>query len=203
MQSHTNSWNQSRFTVYTRTKRSVIIAVVIAIKPEKCFRGINGIRTRGLCVSAAVLCEEQLRWSHLHFIRMSAVHIIFICFIPFTGTTNSTNWPAPNVWVFIAQLVKHCSTNAEAMDSNPVEAPKTFFGLTLRLLKSQSQLRWSLLHLIRMSAVHIIFICFIPFTGTMNSINCPHFLIFSAVLNLTILPKSHVFSSSLFCIFFA
>ena len=42
---------------------------------------------------------------------------------------NSTNWPAPNVWVFIAQLVEHCSANAEVMDSNPVEAPKTFFGL--------------------------------------------------------------------------
>ena len=64
---------------------------------------------------------------HLHFICMSAVHIIFICFIPFTGTMNSTNWPAPNVWVFMAQLVEHCS--AEAMGSNPIEAPKTFFGL--------------------------------------------------------------------------
>ena len=32
-------------------------------------------------------------------------------------------------WVFIAQLVEHCSANAEAMGSNPVEAPKTFFGL--------------------------------------------------------------------------
>ena len=42
---------------------------------------------------------------------------------------NSTNWPTPNVWVFIAQLVEHCSANAEAMGSNPVEAPKTFFGL--------------------------------------------------------------------------
>ena len=29
--------------------------------------------------------------------------------------------PAPNIWVFIAQLVEHCSANAEAMGSNPVE----------------------------------------------------------------------------------
>ena len=87
-------------------------------------------------------------WSHLPFISMSAVHIIFICFISFTGTMNSTNWLAPNVWVFIAQLVEHCSTNTEAMGSNPVEAPKTFFGLTLRLLKSQSELQWSHLHFI-------------------------------------------------------
>ena len=55
--------------------------------------------------------QSQLRWSHLHSIRMSAVHIIFIFFIPFTGTMNSINWPAPNVWVFIAQLVKHCNAN--------------------------------------------------------------------------------------------
>ena len=49
-----------------------------------------------------------------------AVHIIFIlCF-------HSTNWPAPNVWVFIAQLVEHCSANAEVVGSNPVEVPKFF-----------------------------------------------------------------------------
>ena len=60
---------------------------------------------------------------------MSAVHIIFICFIPFTGTMNSTNWPASNVWVFLAQLVEHCSANAEAVGLNPVEALKTFLGL--------------------------------------------------------------------------
>ena len=41
----------------------------------------------------------------------------------------SINWPAPNKWVFIAQLMEHCSANAEATGSNPVEAPKTFFGL--------------------------------------------------------------------------
>ena len=41
---------------------------------------------------------------------------------------NSINWPASSVWVLIAQLVKHCSANAEATGSNPVEAPKNFFG---------------------------------------------------------------------------
>ena len=39
-----------------------------------------------------------------------------------------TNWPAHNVWVFIAQLVEHCSANAEAIGSNPVEVPKFFSG---------------------------------------------------------------------------
>ena len=37
-------------------------------------------------------------------------------------------------WVFIAQLVKHCSTNAEAMGLNPVKVPKLFFGFNLQLL---------------------------------------------------------------------
>ena len=42
---------------------------------------------------------------------------------------NSIKWPAPNIWLFIAQLVEHCSANAEAMGSNPVS------GLNLQLLK--------------------------------------------------------------------
>ena len=45
-------------------------------------------------------------------------------------------WPAPNVWVFIAQFVKHCSANAEAISSNPVEFPKTFFGLICNFLNN-------------------------------------------------------------------
>ena len=61
---------------------------------------------------------------------------------------NSTNWPAPNVWVFIAQLVKHCSANAEAMGSNPLKVPK-FFPVNLQLLKLQLPLRRSYLHLKR------------------------------------------------------
>ena len=49
---------------------------------------------------------------------------------------NSINWPASSVWVFIAQLGEHCSANAEATGSNPVEAPKIlFFGLFSQLLK--------------------------------------------------------------------
>ena len=55
---------------------------------------------------------------------------------------NSTNWPAPNVWVFVAQLVEHWSANAKAMGSNPVEVPK-FFRVNLQLLKLQLPLRRS------------------------------------------------------------
>ena len=48
---------------------------------------------------------------------------------------NSINWPASSVWVFVAQLVEHCSVNAEAMGSNSVEAQKNFFQAISRLLK--------------------------------------------------------------------
>ena len=40
---------------------------------------------------------------------------------------NSINWSTPNKWVFIAQLVEHCSANAEAMSSNPVDAMRKIF----------------------------------------------------------------------------
>ena len=56
-------------------------------------------------------------------------------FHSFHGLMNSINWPASSVWVFVAQLVEHCSANAEAMGSNPVEAPKNFFQAILQLLK--------------------------------------------------------------------
>ena len=54
----------------------------------------------------------------------------------------------------------HCSCDCD-LSNHGFESrwsPKTFFGLTLRLLKLQSQLRWSRLHCIGMSAVHVIFI---------------------------------------------
>ena len=53
-------------------------------------------------------------------------------FHSFHGLMNSINWPASSVWVFIAQLVEHCSANAEATGSNLVEAPKNFFFGLLR-----------------------------------------------------------------------
>ena len=64
---------------------------------------------------------------------------------------NSTNWPAPNAWVFVAQLVRalqrlqyygtrtrqviHGLFNAETMGSSPVEVPKFLcFGLICNCL---------------------------------------------------------------------
>ena len=55
---------------------------------------------------------------------------------------NSINWPAPSVWVFIAQLVKYCSANAEATGSNPIKFQKNFFGATSQLLKLRFNLSY-------------------------------------------------------------
>ena len=40
---------------------------------------------------------------------------------------KSTNCPAPDVWVFIAQFVEHCSADAGAIEYNPVEVLKFFW----------------------------------------------------------------------------
>ena len=61
---------------------------------------------------------------------------------------NSINWSAFNIWVFIAQLVEHCSANTEGMASNPVEVLNFSSGLNLQLLKLRLQLRWSNLRFI-------------------------------------------------------
>ena len=73
-----------------------------------------------------------------------AVHIISFC-VSFLSRVlmNSINWPAPSIWVFIAQLGEHCSANAEATDSNPVEAPKIFFSGYFRNCLNCNSLRWS------------------------------------------------------------
>ena len=67
------------------------------------------------------------------FPQFTSFHSVFHSF---HGLVNSINWPASSLWVFIAQLGEHCSANAEATGSNPVEAPrKPFFGLFSQLLK--------------------------------------------------------------------
>ena len=110
---------------------------------------------------------DSLRWSHTHFICIPAAQNHFIqCFIPFHGLMNSINWPASRAWVFIAQLGEHCSANAEATGSNPVEAPKIFFSGYFRNCLNCDSLRWSHTHFICIPAAQNHFIqCFIPFTG--------------------------------------
>ena len=54
---------------------------------------------------------------------------------------SSINWSTPNIWVFVVQLVEHCSSNDEAMGSNPAEALNFFSGQNFQLLKLRLQLR--------------------------------------------------------------
>ena len=73
---------------------------------------------------------------------------------------NSENWPASNVWVFTAQLVEHCSANAEAKGSNPVEGPEIFyfiFRVNLQLLNCKYHCDDHIFIQICVSAVHINF----------------------------------------------
>ena len=84
---------------------------------------------------------------------------------------NSINWPASSVWVFIAQLGEHCSANAEATGSNPVEAPKIFFSGYFRNCLNCDSLRWSHTHFIRyclyslfLFSVFVILFCSFPFS---------------------------------------
>ena len=74
---------------------------------KKGFRGFNGIRTRGLCVSAAVLYQPEL-WRPIHWRPANLLSSS-------TRERNETQnemmwtagiqmkWPASSVWVFIAQ----------------------------------------------------------------------------------------------------
>ena len=87
------------------------------------------------------------------FPQFTSFHSVFHSF---HGLMNSINWPASSVWVFIAQLGEHCSANAEATGSNPVEAPKIFFSGYFRNCLNCDSLRWSHTHFICIPAVHII-----------------------------------------------
>ena len=87
------------------------------------------------------------------FPQFTSFHSVFHSF---HGLMNSINWPASSVWVFIAQLGEHCSANAEATGSNPVEAPKNVFSGYFRNCLNCDSLRWSHTHFICIPAVHII-----------------------------------------------
>ena len=66
-----------------------------------------------------------------HLVRTVVFHQVVVEVVNSSRVKmNSINWPALNIWVFIAQLVEHCSANAEAMGSNSVKAlKKQNFGL--------------------------------------------------------------------------
>ena len=97
------------------------------------------------CLNYGYNCNDHISiWSVFPQFKPTSFHVLFLSRVKM----NSINWSAPNIWVFIVQLVKHCSANAEVMGSNPVEALKWFFEPKFAMAKLQLQLRWSHLHFI-------------------------------------------------------
>ena len=66
--------------------------------------------------------------SSFRFVFPQSTSLSFYVSFILQVTINWTNWPAPNVWVLIAQLLEHCRANAEAMGLSAVIAPKNFLG---------------------------------------------------------------------------
>ena len=107
------------------------------------FRGAFQLSTRkALLYGLSIIC---ICISELYFLRKykSSVKFVFrshhlhFSFLS-RAKVNWTNWPAPNVWVFTAEMVEHCSANAEALSSNPVEVQKIFFsGLSAKILSPE------------------------------------------------------------------
>ena len=100
----------------------------------------------------AIHCDGHILISFV-LPQFTSFHSVFHSF---HGWMNSINWPASSIWVFIAQLGEHCSANAEATGSNPVEASKNFFSGYFRNCLNCDSLRWSHSHFICIPAVHII-----------------------------------------------
>ena len=86
-------------------------------------------------VTAAMLVVKNkrvsLRWE-MNSIFMQILQKKFFCIDHQHGRLvtwlQTKNWPAPSVWVFIGQLVEHCSANTEAMGLNRVEATEKLFS---------------------------------------------------------------------------
>ena len=93
---------------------------------------LYGLSIICVCISYLYFLRRYNKSSVQFFFSSHHLHVSFLSRVK----VNSTNWPAPNVWVFIAEVVEHCSTNAEAMGSNPVEDPKICFGYFCKDLKS-------------------------------------------------------------------
>ena len=100
------------------------------------------------------------------------------CLLNIHANFHCLNWSAANIWIFITQLVEHCSANAGAIGSNPVEGLQCFFGLEL-------QLRWSHLNLICIPAVQINFIKRYTTKNYFNPVrSLAYFLIWNLFLRL-------------------
>ena len=82
------------------------------------------------CLNCNNHCDDHIFIQSLCFCSSHCLHVSFLS----QFKINSTNWPAPNIWVFIALTVQHCSAKAEAMRLSPVEVQKTFVGFICNCL---------------------------------------------------------------------
>ena len=130
---------------------------------------------RAICAIALIVihCDGHILISFV-FPQFTSFHSVFPSF---HGLMNSINWPASSIWVFIVQLGEHCSANAEATGSNPVETPKDSFSGYFRNCLNCDSLRWSHTHFICIPAVDIIsfskIIVLTPVNNyTVGCINC-------------------------------
>ena len=91
---------------------------------------------------------DSLRWSHTHFICIPAVHIISFS-VSFLSRVDEFNKLAGLQCMGLhSSAGEHCSANAEATGSNPVEALKIFFSGYFRNCLNCDSLRWSHTHFI-------------------------------------------------------
>ena len=132
-----NRWSRHGSRVLITAALTQRPRVRIPLKPRKTFfRAIFAI------AYIAIHCDGHILISFV-FPQFTSFHSVFHSF---HGLMNSINWPASSIWVFIAQLGEHCSANAEATGSNPVEAPKNFFSGYFRNCLYCDSLRWSHTH---------------------------------------------------------
>ena len=110
------------------------------------------LQHRKSAIAIAIRCDGHILVSFV-FPQFTSFHSVFHSF---DGLMNSINWPASSVWVFIAQLGEHCSANAEATGSNPVEAPKIFFSGYFHNCLNCDSLRWSHTRLITNSLLNLV-----------------------------------------------
>ena len=114
------------------------------IARKKVFRGFNGIRTRGLCVRAAVLYQPEL-WRPIHWRPANLLS---------SSTRERNETQNEMMWTAGIQMKWVCDHRSQSQWS----PEKLFFGLFRSCLNCDS-LRWSHTHFICIPAVHIISFC--------------------------------------------
>ena len=118
--------------------------------PKKVFRGFKGIRTRGLCVSAAVLSQLSYEDPYTGGWPIYWIHQ------PMKGTKHWMKWCELReykwneyVTIVVNRNLNNCENSPKKKffgASNPVEAPKNFFSGYFRNCLNCDSLRWSHTH---------------------------------------------------------